>query len=204
MSPLRAGLLLLALACPALAATSVPRADKLSREVGRVLAGRSAQDVGSITRGAVDAYGRGASSHEIVNLVEDLNKDNVPAPGILNAIEAVGRLAEEGYTDAETRRGVALTVLQNLRDGVRGRELAEAIHEETRDAKDDAGRPEHAAGGNQGGGHGRGRDRNGDDKVKSEVRDELRRNPPRGAPVDRGPANRDKEKPDKDKGGPKK
>lgn len=190
----------------AVAAPKDSRVERLSRDVGRALSGRSAQDIATITRRATEAYGRGASSHELVNLVEDLNKDGVAAPGILNAIEAVGRLAEEGYDDAETRRGVALTVLQNLRDGVRGRELADAIREETRDAKDDAERGEHG-GGNGASANGNGRGRSSDDKGKSEIRDDLRRNPPKGAPADRGPSNRDKTKPDKgkpDNAGPKK
>jgi hypothetical protein len=177
---------------------------------------RTGQEIAAIARGVEDAHRRGASSHELVNLTEDLTKSGVDAPGLLTALDAVGRLAEEGYTDAETRRGVAQTALHNLRDRERGRDLAEAIREETRDEKDetDGGKPGHVGGGN-----GRGRSDDGKDKDKGgEIRDELRRNPPKGAPEDRGPGRDhgpdsdkgkpDKDKPDKDKpdnpGGPKK
>jgi hypothetical protein len=178
---------------------------------------RTGPEIAAIARGVEDAHRRGASSHELVNLTEDLTKSGVDAPGLLTALDAVGRLAEEGYTDAETRRGVAQTALQNLRDRERGRDLAEVIREETRDEKDETeagGKPGHV--GSSGRGHGRSDD--GKDKDKGgEIRDELRRNPPKGAPEDRGPGrdhgpDSDKGKPDKDKpdkpdnpgGGPKK
>lgn len=196
-----AALLLVGMVSTASAATRESGIDKLNRGVARALAGQPASEITSLTRGAAEAYGRGASPHELINLVTDLHRDGVAAPGILNAIDAVGRLAEEGYTDAETRRGVALVALQNLRDGARGRELAEAIHEETRDAKDAA---EHGGGSANAGGGGR----SSHSREKAEVGDELRRNPPAGMSGERGPAgarergNPNKDKNDKDKGKP--
>ena len=207
--------LLLAGTAPlAWAATKESAVEKLNRGLARALAGRPSSEISTITRGAADAYGRGASPHELINLVTDLHKDGVAAPGILNAIEAVGGLAEEGYTDAETRRGVALTVLQNLRDGVRGRELAEAIHDENRERKESA-----ADGGHGGSSNAGGRGRSAEAKDKSEIRDELRRNPPsnmggngrgpagareRGNSKDKGDKGNDKDKGKPDDAGPKK
>lgn len=170
--------------------------------VTAALAGNhSGQDIAAIARGAADAHRRGASSHELVNLAEDLTASGVDAAGLVHALDAVGRLAEEGYTDAETRRGVAMTALQQLHDGRRGRELSEAIREETRDARDERGDP-HGYGAAAASSHG-----HEGSKDKTEVRDDLRRNPPKGAPVDRGPARdrgnpgrgkpEDRDKPDK-------
>ena len=169
-------------------------------------------DIAAIARGVEEAHARGASSHELVNLTEDLTRSGVDTPGLLTAIDAVGRLAEDGYTDAETRRGVALTVIHNVREGVRGRELAEAVHEEARDAKEESGGAP-AGTGPASGGSGRGRSEEARDKDKdknTDVRDELRRNPPPGLPEGKGPAGvpervrDDKGKPDDkdDKGKP--
>jgi hypothetical protein len=188
-------LILAGLATTASGASKDAGLSKLHRGVGTALAGRPASEVTTITRGVDEAFARGADSHELVNLVTDLHKDGVAAPGILNAIEAVGRLAEEGFTDAETRRGVALTVLQNLRDGVRGRELAEAIHDETREGKDAADSDHGGSANGNGGG------RSEDAKDKAEVRDELRRNPPPGLSGERGPGGaRERSNQNKDKG----
>jgi len=160
-----------------LAESGVPVSHALQVVTAALSGKNSGAEMAAIGRGARDAFARGASSHELVNLTEDLARSGVDARGVVNALEAVGRLAEEGYTDAETRRGVATTALQSLHEGHRGRELSEAIREETRDAKDEHGASASA----------HGRDGADDGKDKSEIRDDLRRNPPPGAPSNRGP-----------------
>jgi len=179
-----------------LAESGVPVSHAL-QVVTAALSGNSGAEMAAIARGARDAFARGASSHELVNLTEDLARSGVDARGVVNALEAVGRLAEEGYTDAETRRGVATTALQSLHEGHRGRELSEAIREETRDAKDEQGEPAQSHGASA---SAHGRDGAADDsKDKSEIRDDLRRNPPPGAPSNRGPGHNrgNSDRPDK-------
>jgi hypothetical protein len=142
-------------------------------------------DLGAVARAVDEAHRRGASSHELVNLTEDLARSGVDTPGLLDAIEAVGRLAEDGYTDAETRRGVAATVLHRLEEGARGRDLAETVRQDARDGKENGGGQ--GAGGNNGQGHSE-EARDKDKEDNADVRDELRHNPPKGLPEGKGPA----------------
>ncbi len=136
------------------------------------------QDVAALGREVERAYRRGASSRELVNLTEDLTDAGAGMNGILTAIDAVGRLAEEGYTDAETRRGVALRVLGGLRDGLKGQELSETVHD---DARNDAekGKAEEARGGADHGKAAAAKDRQ-KDKIPPDLRDERRGKPPGG------------------------
>jgi len=140
----------------------------------------SREDVAALGHGVQAAYGRGASARELVNLTHDLAESGLPMNGILVAIDAVGRLAEDGLTDAETRRGVALRVLEGLSGGKRGKDLAQTIHD---DARQDAESGE-AGNGHGGQGHGKG-GAAGDkqkDKIPPDLRDDRRGTQPPGGP----------------------
>jgi hypothetical protein len=61
-------------------------------------------DTCAVARTAATAYRRGASSQEMVNLTGDVLASGIRVPTTLILLEAMGRLAEEGFTDPETRR----------------------------------------------------------------------------------------------------
>jgi hypothetical protein len=146
---------------------------------------RSGQEIAAIARDMQSAHRRGASSRELANLAEDLSGSDMDTKGILTAIEAVGRLAEDGFTDGETRRAVSLAALHGLKDGRRGEALSETIRDEARD-KSSRGSGENPAAAGSGGATGR--ERAAEARDRADLRDELRRNPPAGVPADRGPA----------------
>jgi hypothetical protein len=98
------------------------------------------RDVDAVVRAVALAHRSGASSYELVNLTRDLTRTSLDGARLLQAIEAVGRLAEEGYTDAETRHGVALVALHDGERGLDRPDLAERLRDETRRNRDDAER----------------------------------------------------------------
>jgi hypothetical protein len=153
----------------------------------------SPEDTRLLVAGLQRAHDRGASPRELVHLAEDLRDAGVDVPGILVALDAVGRLAEEGHTDAETRRGVALGVLRRLAEGVRGQELADRTGRAERQAGPGPGRAS----------AGPAKDKQ-EDRIPQDLRDDLRSNTPPGLSGDREPAGvRERKGPPKDKPGGK-
>jgi hypothetical protein len=140
-------------------------------------------EIAAIARAAGEAHRRGASSYEIVRLTRDLTEENVGSAGIRRAIDAVGRLAEDGYEDAETRRGVSRTAIEGSRREMPAERVREEAQRSADHARDEPGAPA-AASGNSASGH----DRADEAHDRNNLRDELRRNPPPGLPADHGPA----------------
>lgn len=132
--------------------------------------GRSGEEIARIARSAGDAFRKGASSRKLANLSEDLAEAGVEREGLATAIEAVGNLAEEGFTGAETGRGVALGALRGLKEGLRGRDLADRISAEARKL----GEGERAS--SERGF--RGRSEEGLGRMPEDVRQDMREQPP--------------------------
>lgn len=62
-------------------------------------------------------------------LVKECLKDGCDAEGLEAALEAVKSAIAQGYSPKESRGIIAATVLEGLKDGLRGKELAAKIHE---------------------------------------------------------------------------
>jgi hypothetical protein len=92
----------------------------------------SVADTCALARSAAMSYRRGTNVWEIVNLTDDVLGPGIGMPTMLVLMDAQGRLAEEGFTDAETRRDLVL-LAQEV-------EVAERRHSTQRRAVDEVRR----------------------------------------------------------------
>jgi hypothetical protein len=164
-----------------LAGRGLPVRHALQVVMTAVERGRRGGEIGTLAEGVESAYLSGVPPQELVNLTRDLASKGVATSGIVAALRAAGDLAEDGYDDGETRRGLTLATLHALEGGPRGRP-DEAVREEARESQHED---------NARGGEGRdgapGQDRAAEAHDRNELRDELRRNPPPGLSGDHPP-----------------
>ena len=92
--------------------------------------GLGAKEIARVMSAVEDALGKDASARQLRIMSEDLLDEGSGMEGLEVAIEAVGKSVEEGYSPEESRKSVALIALQGLRDGLRGRRLANEIRKE--------------------------------------------------------------------------
>jgi len=92
--------------------------------------GLRAKEIARVMSTVENALGKDASARQLRIMTQDLLDKGSGVEGLEVAIEAVGKSVEEGYSPEESRKSVALIALKGLRDGLRGKELANAIRKE--------------------------------------------------------------------------
>jgi len=104
--------------------------------------GLGAKEIARVMSAVENALGKDASARQLRIMTEDLLDKGSGVEGLEVAIEAVGKSVEEGYSPEESRKSVALIALEGLRDGLRGKELANEIRNEAQRDLGERGRVE--------------------------------------------------------------
>ncbi len=89
------------------------------------------RDMARVMSAVKDTVGKNVTPGQMQVMLNDLLDKGVGTEGLTMAIEQVRKSVENSFSFRESRRDVTLVVLNSLKEGLQGEELAERIREKT-------------------------------------------------------------------------